>query len=75
MWRGAFGALPNTQPGSNPRPQAMSYAEDHAAVRLRSIQHCREARGAVIPKVPYQKILLTLPLSTSKPGLQGTEAT
>ena len=38
------------------------HAEDHAAVRVRSIQHSREARGAVIPKVPYQKISLTLPL-------------
>ena len=30
------------------------------------------ARGSVIPKVPYQKISLTLPLSI--PGLQGSEA-
>jgi len=30
------------------------------------------ARGSIIPKVPYQKISLTLPLS--KPGLPGTEA-
>ena len=30
------------------------------------------ARGSVIPKVPYQKISLTLPLS--KPELRGTEA-
>jgi predicted transcriptional regulator len=30
------------------------------------------ARGSVIPKVPYQKISLTLPLS--EPGPQGTEA-
>ena len=31
------------------------------------------ARGSVIPRVPYQKISLTLPLS--KLGRQGTEAT
>lgn len=30
------------------------------------------ARGSIIPKVPYQTISLTLPLS--RPGLQGTEA-
>jgi predicted transcriptional regulator len=32
----------------------------------------RGARGSVVPKVPYQRISLTLPLSKS--GLQGTEA-
>lgn len=36
------------------------------------IQLSHGARGSIIPKVPYQKISLTLPLS--KPGLQGTEA-
>jgi hypothetical protein len=30
------------------------------------------APGSVVPKVPYQKISLTLPLS--KPGLQATQA-
>ena len=32
----------------------------------------RGARGSVIPRVPYQRILLTLPLST--PGREATEA-
>ncbi len=32
----------------------------------------RGARGSVVPKVPYRKISLTLPLS--KPGLQETQA-
>jgi predicted transcriptional regulator len=32
----------------------------------------RGARGSVIPQVPYQRILLTLPLSTQ--GREGTEA-
>ena len=36
------------------------------------VQLSRGARGSIIPKVPYQKISLTLPLS--KPRLQGTEA-
>src|SRR2546429_6814209 len=36
------------------------------------VQLSRGARGAVISKVPYQKISLTLPLS--KPGRQGIEA-
>lgn len=36
------------------------------------VQLSRGARGSIIPRVPYQKISLTLPLS--KPGLQGTEA-
>ena len=36
------------------------------------VQLSRGARGSVIPRVPYQKISLTLPLS--KPGRQGTEA-
>ncbi len=36
------------------------------------VQLTRGARGSVIPKVPYQQISLTLPLS--KPGLQETQA-
>ena len=36
------------------------------------VQLSHGARGSVIPRVPYQKISLTLPLS--KPGRQGTEA-
>jgi predicted transcriptional regulator len=32
----------------------------------------RGARGSVIPRVPYQRISLTLPLAT--PGREGTEA-
>jgi predicted transcriptional regulator len=32
----------------------------------------RGARGSVIPRVPYRRILLTLPLST--PGREGAEA-
>ena len=36
------------------------------------VQLRRGARGSVIPRVPYQRISLTLPLS--KPGREGTEA-
>jgi len=36
------------------------------------VQLSHGARGSIIPKVPYQKISLTLPLS--KPGLPGIEA-
>jgi predicted transcriptional regulator len=36
------------------------------------VQLSHGARGSIIPKVPYQTISLTLPLS--EPGLQGTEA-
>ena len=36
------------------------------------VQLSHGARGSVIPRVPYQKISLTLPLSI--PGRQGTEA-
>ena len=36
------------------------------------VQLSRGARGSVTPRVPYQKILLTLPLS--KPGLRETQA-
>jgi predicted transcriptional regulator len=36
------------------------------------VQLSRGARGSVIPRVPYQRISLTLPLS--KPGREGTEA-
>ena len=36
------------------------------------VQLTHGARGSVIPRVPYQKISLTLPLS--KPGLHGSEA-
>jgi predicted transcriptional regulator len=36
------------------------------------VQLSRGARGSVIPRVPYQRISLTLPLS--KPGQIGTEA-
>jgi len=36
------------------------------------VQLSHGARGSIIPKVPYQTISLTLPLS--KPGLQGIEA-
>ena len=36
------------------------------------VQLNRGARGSVIPRVPYQQVSLTLPLS--KPGLEGTEA-
>ena len=36
------------------------------------VQLSRGARGSVVPRVPYQRILLTLPLST--PGREGTEA-
>ena len=36
------------------------------------VQLSHGARGSVIPRVPYQKISLMLPLS--KPGFQGTEA-
>ena len=36
------------------------------------VQLSHGARGSIIPRVPYQKISLTLPLS--KPGLPGTEA-
>jgi predicted transcriptional regulator len=36
------------------------------------VQLTRGARGSVIPRVPYQRISLTLPLS--KPGREGTEA-
>ena len=36
------------------------------------VQLSRGARGSVIPRVPYQRISLTLPLS--KPGWEGTEA-
>jgi Predicted transcriptional regulator len=36
------------------------------------VQLNRGARGSVIPRVPYQQISLTLPLS--KPGLEGIEA-
>ena len=36
------------------------------------VQLSHGPRGSVIPKVPYQRISLTLPLS--KPGLQGAEA-
>ena len=36
------------------------------------VQLSHGARGSVIPRVPYQKISLTLPLS--KPGRQGAEA-
>ena len=36
------------------------------------VQLSRGARGSVIPRVPYQRISLLLPLS--KPGREGTEA-
>ena len=36
------------------------------------VQLGRGARGSIIPRVPYQKISLTLPLS--KPGFPGSEA-
>ena len=36
------------------------------------VQLSHGARGSVIPRVPYHRISLTLPLS--KPGRQGTEA-
>src|SRR5450432_2110132 len=36
------------------------------------VQLRRGTRGSIIPRVPYQQISLTLPLS--KPGLPGTEA-
>ena len=36
------------------------------------VQLSRGARGSVIPRVPYQRISLILPLS--KPGREGTEA-
>ena len=36
------------------------------------VQLSHGARGSIVPKVPYQTISLTLPLS--KPGLQGIEA-
>jgi predicted transcriptional regulator len=36
------------------------------------VQLSHGPRGSIIPRVPYQKISLTL--SLSKPGLQGTEA-
>jgi predicted transcriptional regulator len=36
------------------------------------VQLSRGERGAVVPKVPYRKISLTLPLS--QPGLQGNQA-
>ena len=41
--------------------------ERYGFVRLR-----RGARGSIIPRVPYHKISLTLPLS--RPGLPGSEA-
>jgi len=40
--------------------------------RYRFVQLSHGPRGSVVPKVPYQRISLTLPLS--KPRLQGTEA-
>ncbi|MBL8293491.1 MAG: helix-turn-helix domain-containing protein, partial [Bryobacterales bacterium] len=36
------------------------------------VQLSRGPRGSVIPRVPYNRISLTLPLS--KPGREGTEA-
>jgi len=64
--------------GSSLNPPLTGRNKSNLSRRLKTMQRygfvqlSRGARGAVISKVPYQKISLTLPLS--KPGRQGIEA-